>query len=136
MKKYDSLQILCSNGWDWDQYGDTIDDYYVYTSQFLGMYTTKVRAIVSGNSNHLKHDGHYGVLWLETDSYECGDHYSITELKDMMFALDLAEQNLLTIGMPFTPDYQFQSNRGNRKRRNEKLRKMYDLAEKEREEDK
>ena len=54
-----------------------------------------------------------------------------SELKDMMSILDIAEKHLLTIGMPFTPDYEFMSNKANRKRRNEKLRRMYGLEEKE-----
>ena len=51
----------------------------------------------------------------------------------MLRAIELAEDNLLAIGMPFTPDYQFHGrNKANKKRRNDKLRRLYNLEEKER----
>lgn len=133
MKKFNCLHIFCENAWDWAQDGDKDDyeDSFIYTAEFLGEYTTKIRAVVSENSNHLRHDGHYGVLWLEVENYECDQPYADYHLKDMLHAIDLAEKNLLTVGMPFTPGYEFQSNQGNRKRRNEKLRRMYGLEEME-----
>lgn len=134
MKKFNTLKIFCENAWDWSQDGD-IDDYedsFIYTAEFLGEYTTKIRAIVSANINHLRrHDGHYGILWLEVESYECEPPYFDDHLKDMLHVIDIAEKNLLAIGMPFTPEYEFHSNKGNRKRRNEKLRRMYGLDERE-----
>jgi hypothetical protein len=136
MKKkqyYDFLHIFCQNGWDWNTADDDWPekDCYEYTNTFTSDYQAKVTAIVSCNQNHLKHHCHYGILWLEVSDYECGDHYSINELKEMMSILDIAEKHLLTIGMPFVPDYEFISNKGNRKRRNEKLRRIYELEEKE-----
>ena len=132
-KIYDPLFILCRNGWDWKTTDDDWTDkgYFEYTNTFFGMYDAKVTAIVSCNQNHLKDFGNYGIIWLEVSDYECGDHYSASELKDMMSILDIAEKHLLTIGMPFTPDYEFMNNKANRKRRNEKLRRMYGLEEKE-----
>lgn len=103
-------------------------DYYVYKAHFCVTYTTTISAIVSENSNHLDHHGCYGVMWIEAE-YECDHPYSSEDLKDMLDAIDLAEKNLLLIGMPFSPDYKFQSNQANRIRRNKKLRKMYNLDE-------
>lgn len=134
MKKFYPLRIFCENAWDWSQDGDKDDyeDSFIYTAEFLGEYTTKIRAVVSADANHLwHHDGHYGVLWIEVESYECEPPYLDCNLKDMLHVIDMAEKNLLAIGMPFTPEYEFQSNQGNRKRRNEKLRRIYGLEEKE-----
>ena len=129
MKRYESLHILCRNGWEWITEDDHID-YYVYNAKFLGTYTTTVSAIVSDNPKHLYHHGHYGVIWIAAE-YECNLPYSVDDMQDMMHAIDLAEKNLLLIGMPFSPDYDFQSDKANRKRRNEKLRKIYGLDERE-----
>jgi hypothetical protein len=50
----------------------------------------------------------------------------------MIQAIINAEENLLTIGMPFTKDYQFHGkNVANKIRRNNRLRRMYNLDEKE-----
>ena len=57
----------------------------------------------------------------------------IQSIHAMLRAIELAEDNLLAIGMPFTPDYQFHGrNKANKKRRNDKLRRLYNLEEKER----
>ena len=134
-KRYEPLVILCRNGWEWDTTDDdwADKDYLVYTNTFLGMYDAKVHAIVAASSKDLCHDGHYGVLWLEVSDYECEPPYVVEALKDMLSVIDIAEKNLLLIGMPFTPDYEFMSNKANRKRRNEKLRRLYGLEEMEKE---
>lgn len=130
-KIYNTLRILSENGWEWDS-DDEREDCFVYKAKFLGMYTTTISAFISSNSNHLHHFGNYGVLWLAGE-YESDLPYGASDMEDMIHAIDLAEKNLLLIGMPFTPDYKFQSNNGNRRRRNDKLRKMYGLEEKENE---
>lgn len=141
-KPYNPLHILGGNGWKWRHYNtdevikmDDTEDYFVYTMEFLGEYHTLVRAVVASHSKHLCVDGHYGVLWLDAVKYECDPPYSENDLEDMLCALELAEENLLTIGMPFTPDYRFHGNKANRKRRNDKLRKLYNLEELEKMDD-
>lgn len=141
-KQYNPLHILGGNGWKWRHYNtdeviqmDDTEDYFVYTMEFLGTYHTLVRAVVAEHSKHLCIDGHYGVLWLDAVKYECDPPYSENDLEDMLCALELAEENLLTIGMPFTPDYKFHGNAANRKRRNDKLRKLYNLDELEKRDD-
>ena len=138
VKAYYPLHILCINGWKWHSYNsdpliqmDDSDDYAQYTLKVLGEYETTVRAVVAQHSKHLCINGHYGVLWLDAVDYECQRPYSDHALIDMLFALELAEENLLKIGMPFAPDYRFHGNKANRKRRNEKLRRLYDLERKE-----
>lgn len=138
---YKPLYILCHNGWEWHHYNtdwlikmDDCEDYDQYTLKVLGfMYDSTVRAVVASHSKHLCIDGHYGILWLDVAKYENEPPYTETALKDMITAIEYAEDNLLKIGMPFTPDYEFHGrNRANKKRRNDKLRKLYNLEELER----
>lgn len=139
MKEYNPLRILSENGWEWKSFESdkpsTSTEFCQYTMRILGnSFSSTVVAIVSQYSEHLSLDGHYGVLWLEA-KYECdrNGYLSWGDIEDMMCAIESAEENLLTIGMPFTKDYEFHGrNKANMKRRNEKLRKMYGLAEKER----
>lgn len=141
MKRYDPLHILCQNGWQWHTYIDdpvlpasiADDEYFQYTLDVLGWYTTTVRAVVAEYDKHMVIDGHLGVLWIDVVKYENDPPYSENDLEDMIWALELAEDNLIKIGMPFTPDYKFRGrNKANKKRRNDTLRKMYGMEELER----
>ena len=136
-KEYRPLWIMGQNGWKWrcyqnDEYNSGTDDYECYTMEIHGEYSTLVRACVSEYQRHLAVDGHYGILWLEVADYESDPPHSERDLYDMIYALELAEENLLTIGMPFVPDYKFHGNRHNRQLRNDKLRHIYNLDELER----
>lgn len=136
---YNALHILCRNGWKWhsllsDPLCEDNDEYFCYTNTFLGLYSTKIRACVSTHIKHLCIDGHYGVLWLEAVEYENDPPHSAHDLEDMLYAIELAEDHLLKIGMPFTADYEFRGrNKANKKRRNDKLRRLYNLDELEKE---
>lgn len=140
-KEFNPLHILSRNGWEWlpyeEEYLSTTDTLYQYKAVFLGAgYRSTVVALISDHPDHLKLDGHYGVMWLEA-IYECERNgcLSYEDMKDMQQAIIYAEENLLKIGMPFTPNYRFHGkNVANKKRRNEKLRKLYHLAKKEEEE--
>lgn len=133
---YKPLYILCKNGWQWHSYNtdpimelyDNTEEYSIYTNTFWGMsYTTEISAVVSERKNHLETDGHYGVLWLDVIRYECEPPHCAHRLKDMLCAIDAAEEHLLKIGMPFSPYYEFQRDKYNRARKNKKLRKLYEL---------
>ena len=134
----DALEILSRNGWVWlayeTEYLSKTNDLDQYKTEILGMdYSSTIIAIVSEHPDHLKFDGHYGVLWLEA-IYECERDgcLSYHDMRDMQIAITFAEDNLLKIGMPFTPTYRFHGkNVANKKRRNEKLRRLYNLSEKE-----
>lgn len=137
-KRYDTLRILTSNAWKWLCYDEdklsTANEYTQYAADFLGnSYSSTVVAIISNLPDHLNLDGHYGVLWLEAIyENERNGCLSYDDMEDMQSAIVVAEENLLRIGMPFTPDYRFHGrNKANNKRRNDKLRKMYHLEEKE-----
>lgn len=137
-KRYKPLHILGHNGWRWLMYDkdklSITTDYEQYAAEFLGRdYSSTVVAIVSEYPDHLKLDGHYGVLWLEAVYENKRDGcYSIDDMEDMKQSIINAEENLLMIGMPFTKDYKFHGkNTANKMRRNSKLRKLYDLEAKE-----
>ena len=137
-KTYKPLYILCHNGWKWLRYDkdmiSTTTEYDQYAAEFLGSaYSSTVVAIISTIPEHLNLDGHYGVLWLEAVyENERDGCLSWGDMEDMMCAIECAEENLLMCGMPFTPDYCFHGrNKANMKRRNEKLRRLYNLEEKE-----
>lgn len=133
-KPFNTLQIMTGNAWEWLCYDkdklSEADEYTQYKATFLGRtYSSTIIAIISDLPDHLQLDGHYGVLWLEA-IYEYDRAHTYDELADMQSAISIAEQNLLTIGMPFTKDYGFHSkNAANMKRRNEKLRRLYNLDE-------
>ena len=135
INNYNPLRIMGENGWIWHHYqddefsSDVPDDYECFTMEILGEYRTVVRVCVSEYEQHLSVDGHYGVLWLEVAKYENDPPHSERDLYDMIYAIEKAEENLLRIGMPFVPDYKFHGNKANRKRRNEKLRRLYHLEE-------
>lgn len=134
--EFKPLYILCGNGWEWHHYNtdwliqmDDSEEYTQYTLKVLGYgYDTIVRAVVSEFSQHLCINGHYGVIWLDAAKYENNPPYEENALKDMIKAIERAEDNLIKIGMPFCPDYKFHGrNKANKKRRNDKLRRLYDL---------
>lgn len=138
-RKFDTLHILTSNGWKWLCYEkdwiSTTTDYTQYAAEFLGhAYSSTIVAIISNIPEHLSLDGHYGVLWLEAVyENERDGCLSYEDMEDMQSAIEIAENNLLLIGMPFTPDYRFHGkNVANKKRRNEKLRRLYKMDELER----
>ena len=132
--QYDLFNALGDNGWQWVRY-DTEDDYYKFKCTFSLSYRIIVQACVSVHQNHLCVDGHYGVLWVECIGWpdwsrgeDVGFGYS--DLTCMQNALIKAEENLLRCGIPFSPEHRFLGkNAENKKRRNDALRKKYNLAE-------
>lgn len=136
--EYHPLEILSHNGWEWLAYSsDEISithELYQYKSVILGAsYSSTIVALVSDHPDQLNYDGHYGILWLEARyENERNECYSFEDMEDMQTAIIFAEANLLKIGMPFTPTYCFHGKDvANKKRRNDKLRRLYRLKEKE-----
>lgn len=128
------MYILERNGWKWLSYDDEklsiTTELTQYKADFLGnSYSSTVIAIISDRKKHLQFDGHFGVLWLEAIyENERNDCLSYDDMCDMQQAIIHAEENLLRIGMPFTPNYHFHGkNIANKKRRNDKLRREYDM---------
>ena len=138
-QKFNPLRILSSNGWIWLCYEkdhlSITEELDQYKADFLGNdYHSTVVALVSTHKKHLAFDGTYGVMWLEAVyENERNGCLSYGDMEDMQSAIVLAEENLLRIGMPFTPDYRFHGkNTANKKRRNDKLRRLYNLDDLER----
>ena len=145
MKKKDGkpsfLYMFCGNGWKWNQYdGWHEDDYEKYKATFLSTYAVEVQAVVSDCYKGMNLDGHLGVLWLEVTDYPdcCRDEnngYSFGDLEDMKYGIISAEENLVKLGVPFTPDYKFHGrNKANLKRRNDATRKKLNMEHWEEEE--
>jgi hypothetical protein len=138
MKKFKPLVILGKNGWQLLPPGSketSIEDFSAYKARFIGKnYFSTVYAIVSAYKRDLEADGHYGVLWLEA-SYEYKQPvFTWDDLADLEEAIRAAEENLLTIGMPFSKTYRFHGeDKLKMERRNEELRRLYNLDELEEE---
>lgn len=134
------LHLMGSNGWMWQTYdGWADDDYYKYKSTFLGEYSVDVMAVVADNANHIRLNGHLGVMWLEVVGYPDCDRdenngYTFRDIDDIRSGLMLAEENLVRCGIPFTPDYRFHGkNRANLKRRNDATRRRLGMEALEKE---
>lgn len=130
----DFLYLMGDNGWTWQTYDGWADDeFFKYKAVFLASYRVEVCAVVSDNSNHIRTNGHLGVMWLEATGYPDCDRdenygYSFTDLDDILTGMILAEENLVRCSIPFVPDYQFHGpNRANMKRRNEATRKKLNM---------
>ena len=126
-------RVLHNNGWQWLE--DDQSDYTTFMLTILVTYKVNIYARVSMHNKHLQLDGHYGVLWLDAE-YEYNDRpLSYTELDEMLYAIEQAEDNLIRIGMPFTEDYKFHSNDGRVRNRlaskNKTLRKKLNLEQQE-----
>lgn len=128
------LHMFGDNGWTWQTYdGWADDDFSKYKATFLNVYHIEVCAVVADHSRHMCIDGHLGVLWLEVTGYpDCQrdevNGYGYGDLNDMLTGLQLAEENLVRCGIPFTPDYKFHGpNRANMKRRNDATRKWLNM---------
>ena len=127
-KEFDPLRIMSRNGWVWDAYNEENEERHRYRMNVLGGSNhSTITAVTYEAPSHLSVGGDYGVTWLEAE-YENKLPYSWNDLLDIQQAIITAEENLLTIGMPFLRDYKFHGrNIANKKRRNDKLRRMYDI---------
>lgn len=125
-----ALHHLCGNGWKSEHDPDE-KDLSTYTLTFLSLeYDVTCYARVATYKKQLDLDGHYGVMWLEFEKEYRDQHNSENDLKDMLYGFELAEDNLLRCGVPFTPDYRFHGkNRANMKRKNDAIRRKLRLAE-------
>jgi hypothetical protein len=133
-KEFDAGRIMMNNCWKRRGYHNEDRIQAEYRAEFTGRhYSSEVAALVSENDDGLWEYSHYGVVRLEVF---CSPRppYEWYELEDAQVAIELAEDNLLRIGMPFEPDFVFHGrNKANQVRRNLALRKKYgmDAIEKE-----
>ena len=107
---------------------------YEMTFSSLG-YDVTVRTWISVSDEGIELEGHYGVCTFEV--VKCEDYefpFSPHEIKAMNYAIELAEEKLIEIGIPFSPDYRFSELFTTGKLdRNYMLRKKYKLLQDERE---
>ena len=128
--------IMTNNCWNWrgrhiiPSTGEEDALLIEYRATFTGMYyESEVAALVSENDDSLLEFNFFGVTRLEA-YYKPDPPYEWYELQDAQKAIELAEDNLLRIGMPFDPDFSFRGrNKMNKIRRNLALRKKYGLPE-------
>lgn len=121
------FSFLTANGWKYCGVDDSLHT-EVYELTVLSEYETTVQIEVSSDWESIVAAGHHGVLSVHCSKYECEMPYSYDDLNDIKRGLIAGEENLLAIGMPFEPDYEFHGrNIANKIRRNEKLRRNFML---------
>lgn len=128
--------ILERNGWKENEETEDVKNTHYYEMTLLSNnYNTTVRIWISESKETNDINGRYGVWEIEISDYEYPKFpFDESALKDMLYAIELAENNLLTIGIPFSPTYRFHGrNAANKKRRNKTLRKKFNLLQDERE---
>lgn len=124
-------ELFYSNGWLRTQ---PTYDYATYKMQLYADYKYECYAQVSENEDHLNNSGYYGINWIDVKPLDFDIPYGLNELEDMKEAIIVAENNLLTIGVPFIEDYAFNGrNAANKKRRNDALRRKLKIEELEKE---
>ncbi len=99
-------------------------------------YETLCIAEVCEDSEGMNLSGEFGILWIECiySEHYATLPYTYNDLYDMLAAMEMAEDDLLVIGIPFCARYQFHGrNAANKKRRNDALRRKYQCDEIEKE---
>ena len=130
-------RVFHSNGWsvrfaeDFNSETKTQQE-SLYEITLLEEYECTVTAHVITDSYQLGINGEYGVMWLNVKyEYQDDDGHSWEELEEMEAAIIDAEDNLLSIGIPFDSNYEFHGkNRANKKRKNDALARRLNLKEK------
>lgn len=122
-------RTLHDNGWKWcmEERSDS-KDRSTFTLTILVEYNVKIYARVAMNAEHLRVDGHYGVMWLDAE-YEYPMPIEYSEIEQMLYAIEKAEDNLLKIGVPFSNPCFHGKNVANKIRRNDALRRKLNLDE-------
>ena len=129
---------LVENGWmpNYDENYE-MDGYGVYEFTLIAQtYESRCFAYISKNKEGIHISGHLGVAFINVE-YEYQDRpYSVSDLEDMLAAINCAEKNLLAIGMPFEDNKNFhgtQEEIEEKIKRNTELRKQWNLDEIEKE---
>lgn len=135
MKQINFFNMFCRNAWKFVA-GD-YDKLQIYTATFCIEYNIKVYAYVAEDSSSIDREGHIGVYFLEV-KYEDEDVYNdpmgTCELEWLLEAFEVAEENLLNVGIPFVPSYKFRGNNKEEKEiRNNEIRKKLNIEDFEKE---
>lgn len=125
------IHTLYHNGWVNSELKS--DDFSVYKFTLISDdYECTIHAYISSRFLDMTFDGEMGIEWLELE-YEYEQPYTVSNLKDMLAGIKYAEQNLISIGVPFVKNYRFHqdTNSDNKRltRLNQKLIKSWRLDE-------
>lgn len=131
--KFDFRNALKENGWNDDVESDCAPDYACFENwPFEVDYNHRARIYVAMDHRHISSCGKLGIAWIEVDQGDGHSEYPMTffydrDLRNMLLAIEMVEDHLLKIGIPFMDDYEFHGkNRANKKRRNDSLiRKLH-----------
>lgn len=129
------MRLLGENGWQWDSAKSYQEEYGFYEAQIFGsQYSVCCWARVSDGNEGYRTSGDWGVAWIECDisTYTSREYLTRDDAREIECAIDHAETNLLTCGIPFTDGYRFSGkNAFNKARRNAAIRRKYGLVSKE-----
>ncbi len=105
----------------------------LYEMTIPSVFCATIRVWLSDSHRALKAHGAYGIIRLEVSKYPIRSlPFEDYDVDSLMEAIELAEDNLLAIGVPFASRRKFHgSNAANKRRRNETLRKKFNLDENE-----
>ena len=122
--------ILECNGWLWTMDRELSDEFILYQMTFQTYCRTIVRAYFS-KAEIGDEKGDFGICSLDAQSVEDnGPFFERSVIEGILQACDFAEDNLLTIGIPFCKRYYFHSgNIANKNSRNAALRRKFGLDE-------
>lgn len=135
VKRVDFFHTLVKNGWM-----PTYDEKYVveealscYHLTLIAIdYDRKCIAHIAERPESIMVSGHLGVSWMAVE-YEYQDRpLTVSDLEDMIAAVNCAEKNLLAIGIPFQDNKNFhgtQEEIDEKIKRNNELRKQWNLDE-------
>ena len=104
----DIWKILEQNGWK-RNHEDEWCEYHFYELTLLSReHEATVRVWVSEDDDGIEASGYYGIVAFEIADYEYPEFpFDLRLLKDMIYAMELAEDNLSDLGIPFDKDYEF-----------------------------
>lgn len=138
MKELQEIQdrirgALFTNGWNLIEEGVdfTIFSKTMSWEECKSQYDIDLQVWVSDNEVGLACCGEFGICDVSVEGFNHGalPPYCLTDLKDFMRAIQVAENQLLLAGVPFFSDHRFEVNTEEQFKRNEQLRQEMNLAQ-------
>ncbi|MBQ8708493.1 MAG: hypothetical protein IJ523_10440 [Succinivibrionaceae bacterium] len=132
-EKVSWARLLACSGWQRDSQKSYDEDYSYYYSEICGhdYYNIGCWARVSDTEKGCSASGDFGVVWIECDisTYTSCEYISLSDAREVISAIENAENNLLRNGIPFVADYRFHGKyAANKERRNAAIRKKRGLT--------
>ena len=138
MNNMDLAYMFWSNGWksEFEKARDFTEDgifpiYSVYSSVFTSEWEMDVYVYVSSSYLGVNSEGYIGVSWIAVN-YNKEDRddteFAWEDAMNFQATIEMVEDHLLKIGIPFVSSYRFHGkNRANKKRRNDSLIRKLDV---------